>query len=78
MKASTESPKGVDRKLYSLRDAAAAWGGISVPALREHVRLGRVPVVRLGRRIFFDCDTVESVATHGLPPIPFRGKKGCK
>jgi hypothetical protein len=75
MKSNTESLKDVDRQLYSLRDAARVLGGVSVSALREHIRLGHLPVVRIGRRIFFDCGAIEAVAKNGLPPIPFRGKK---
>jgi excisionase family DNA binding protein len=44
---------------------AAALLGLSEHALRERIRVGRVPVLRLGRRVLVRSTTLERLLAEG-------------
>jgi excisionase family DNA binding protein len=61
--ATTLSPAG-ERPTYTVAEAAALLG-LSEHALRERIRVGGVPVLRLGRRVLVRSATVERLLAEG-------------
>ena len=61
--AATTSPSG-GRPTYTVAEAAHLLG-LSEHALREGIRVGRVPVLRLGRRVLVRSTTVERLLAEG-------------
>lgn len=50
--------------------AAEIWKPpIRLDALYRHIRAGRIPVVRVGKRIYLDADAIERWAAAGGTPL---------
>ncbi len=59
----TNEPK--EALLYD-RVAAAHALGISTASLDSLIKAGRIPTVKLGRRVFVHLDTLKKIAAEGL------------
>jgi hypothetical protein len=59
-------------RLYDVLDASRMLGGLSQWTLRKNISLGRVRVVRLGRRVFLDAEEIERIRREGLPSLSTR------
>jgi hypothetical protein len=62
-----------DTKLFDVVDSSERLGGCSPWTLRKHIAIGNVPVVRIGRRIFLNEETIARIARDGLPSLKARG-----
>lgn len=63
-------PAAIRRARRRFVDAAelARWTGLSVRTIRNMQKDGRLPYVRVGRRVLFDLDDVERLITAGKIP----------
>lgn len=62
-------------KLYSLKEAVE-YLPIDLQSLYNHVRLGHVPVVRFGVRVFIDDATLTQITREGLQWDRKHNKRG--
>src|SRR6267142_512599 len=75
-----------DRLAYSLQEAAAKLGGISVRSVQRLVAAGGLPSVRVGRRVLIAADALRQYvaaspkAAHnstGAEPVAWKGNSPC-
>lgn len=67
-----EHQSDVERRLWNLKDAGRALGGVSVSTLRAHIRLGHIRPIRLGATLYIDGGTLERIIAKGLPRLVLR------
>jgi hypothetical protein len=58
-----------ETKLFDLVNSSERLGGCSPWTLRKHIALGNIEVVRIGRRIFLNEETIARIARDGLPSL---------
>lgn len=58
-----------DQKLFDIQASCKRLGGGSVWTMRKHIALGNVPVIRIGKRIFLNEETIDRIAREGLPSL---------
>ena len=61
------SSTAIEKRLYSLRDASARLGNISIFSLRrQHMELGGIKSVHVGGRVFIPLSELERVEQFGV------------
>ena len=61
-------------KLFSVPETAKAWS-VSRHSIRKWIHEGRIPTVRMGRRVFVKESTIASIIENGLPEGKFQSRK---
>ena len=56
----------VEKRLYSLPDASARLGDISVWSLRRQIEAGNIVAVRVGNRVFIPVPELERIEQFGV------------
>ena len=59
------SSTAIEKRLYSLRDASARLGNISIFSLRRHIETGGIKSVHVGGRVFIPLSELERVEQFG-------------
>lgn len=63
--ATKKAPLREQRTLHSLSNAAPALG-VSIDTLRDWVRAGRIPSVRVGQKYMIASDTIAKIQREGI------------
>ena len=75
-----------DRLAYSLKEAAAKLGGISVRSVQRLIARGLLPTVRVTRRVLIPAEALERLVAGGAPvrdnvpgaePVAWKGVEPC-
>ena len=64
----THMPRGTMKTLFTTKEAHEQLR-VSMPTIRSWIHQGRLPVVRLGRRVFIHESVLEKIIREGLDSV---------